>query len=124
ERYPLTAGHNGPWGDTLSLLEAGFPRSPAELEARYRVLGQSATNGIHQVTLQPRSASARRLMPQIKIAFATDDLSLRATELQFADGSTMRNDFTNAVLNLKIDESAFTPSVDASFKVIEPLKRR
>ena len=124
EKYPPIADRDGPWGDAFALLEAGFPRSPAELESRYRVMGQSTTNGIHQLTLQPRSASARRLMPQIKIDFATNDLSLRATELQFSDGSTMRNDFTNAVLNPKIDESVFTPALDPTFKVIEPLKQR
>ena len=121
ERYPLGGGRTGPWRDTLALLEAGFPRSRAELESRFRVVAESETNAIHEVTLQPRSASARRLMPQIRIAFATGDFTLRATELQFADGSTMRNAFTNSVLNPPLDDSRFAPEVDATFKVIEPL---
>ena len=53
--------------------------------------------------------AARRMMPQIKIAFDTKDFSLRATELQFADGSTMRNDFINPALNPSIDEKKFNP---------------
>ena len=61
-------------------------------------------------------------MPQIKIAFDTRDFSLRATELQFADGSTMRNDFTNAVLNPKLEEKMFSPAIPADYKVSEPLK--
>ena len=64
------------------------------------------------------------MMPHIKITFATGDFSLRATELQFADGSRMRNDFTNAVLNPKLDESLFTFDVDPTFKVIEPLTKK
>ena len=124
ERYPLTGEQTGPWRDTLALLEAGFPRSPAELESRFRLVRQTTSNHVQEVTLQPRSASARRLMPQIKIAFTTDDFALRATEVQFADGSTMRNDFTGAVLNSKLDEATFSPRLEDDFKIVEPLKRK
>lgn len=122
ERYPLAESHSGPWRDTLALLEAGFPRSRAELESRFRVLSESESEGAHEVTLQPRSAGARRLMPRIRIAFDATDFSLRATELQFADGSTLRNTFTNAELNPKLDESRFATEVDAGYQVVEPLK--
>ena len=124
EKYPLVGDRTGQWRDTLSLLEAGFPRNQSELESRFRIESEATAGGIHEVTLQPKSASARRMMPRIKIAFATSDFSLRATELQFADGSTMRNDFTNAVLNPKLDESLFAPDVDPTYKVIEPLKQK
>jgi outer membrane lipoprotein-sorting protein len=124
EKYPLTRNHAGPWTDTLALLEAGFPRSQSELESRFRIESEATADGVHEITLQPKSASARRMMPHIKIAFATNDFSLRGTELQFADGSTMRNDFTNAVLNPKLDDSLFTPKVDPTFKVIEPFTQK
>ncbi|PYJ84575.1 MAG: hypothetical protein DME22_12285 [Verrucomicrobia bacterium] len=123
EKYPLTGEQTGQWRDTLALLEAGFPRSQSELESRFRVIAQTTTNNVHEVTLQPRSPSARRLMPRIKIAFATNDCSLRATELQFADGSTLRNDFTNAVLNPKLADSTFAPELASDFKVVEPLRK-
>src|SRR5438309_2676161 len=96
EKYPLTAGQTGQWRDTLALLEAGLPHSQAELESRFRVLAEVTTNDLHEITLQPKSPSARRMMPQIRLAFSTQDFILRSTELQFADGSTMRNDFTRA----------------------------
>jgi outer membrane lipoprotein-sorting protein len=123
ERYPLGGDQTGQWRDALALLEAGFPRSQAELEGRFRILSQSVTNLACELVLQPRSAAARKMMPQIKIAFSTNDFSLRATELQFADGSTMRNDFTNAILNPKIEPELFTPRIEADFKVVEPLKK-
>ena len=124
EKYPLTRDHAGPWTDTLALLEAGFPRSQSELESRFRIESEATVDGVHEIILQPKSASARRMMPHIKIAFATNDFSLRGTELQFADGSRMRNDFTNALLNPKLDDTLFTPEVDPTFKVIEPLKQK
>jgi outer membrane lipoprotein-sorting protein len=123
ERYPLDGAQAGPWKDTLALLEAGFPRSAAELGARFKVLAQTITNAVCEVALAPRSASARRMMPQIKISFATNDLTLRATELSFADGSTMRNDFANAKLNQAQDETLFNPPLPAGMQVVEPLKK-
>ncbi len=123
EKFPLTGNQTGPWRDALALLEAGFPRSQAELEAQYNILGQKISGETCEVTLQPKSAAARRMMPQIKIDFDTRDFSLRGTELQFADGSTMRNDFEKAVLNPPLDPQMFNPPIPADFKVVEPLKK-
>jgi len=123
ERYPLSGDQSEPWKDTLSLLEAGFPRSQADLEARFKILSQSVSNQVCELALQPRSASARRMMPLIKITFATNDFSLRATELQFADGSTMRNDFSNAKLNPKLEDGLFTPKLENDFKIVEPMMK-
>ncbi|PWU12670.1 MAG: hypothetical protein C5B50_20995 [Verrucomicrobia bacterium] len=123
ERFPLTGGATGRWRDALALLEAGFPRSEADLQAQYHILAQTVTGQICELTLQPRSAAARQMMPQIKVAFDTKDFSLRATELEFADGSTMRNDFQNAVLNPKVDEQWFAPNIPPDYKIIEPLKK-
>ena len=64
------------------------------------------------------------MMPQIRIDFDTKDFSLRGTELHFADGSTMRNDFKNPVLNPKLDEKLFAPEIPSDYKSIEPLKHR
>src|SRR4051794_20880050 len=123
ERFPMGEA-SGQWKEALSLLEAGFPRSQAQLESQYNVLSQSVTNGLFDLVLQPRSASARRMMPQIKIVFGTNDFLLRATELTFADGSTMRNDFKNGVLNPKLDDKLFTPEIPADYKISEPMKGR
>ena len=124
ERYPLTGDQTGPWRDTLALLEAGFPRSKADTESRFRILSQVLISEIYQLTLEPKSAAARRMMPQIKIAFATNDFSLRSTELQFADHSTMRNDFKNPKLNEKVDEAFFAPKLNDDYRIVEPLKQK
>jgi outer membrane lipoprotein-sorting protein len=123
ERYPLTGNTPAQWRDMLSLLDAGFPRDQKEMESHFNLRSQTLTNDILEILLQPKSPGARKLMPQMKIAFSTNDFSLRATELQFADGSTMRNDFSNAVLNVKIEESFFTPKLESDFKITEPLKK-
>jgi len=123
ERYPLTGEAMGEWKETLALLEAGFPRSRSELEGRFKILSQAASNDVCELVLQPRSAAARRLIPAIKIAFATNDFSLRATELTFADGSRMSNEFTHAQLNPPLNDDLFTPKLADDFKIVEPLKR-
>lgn len=123
ERYPLGDESTGPWKETLALLEAGFPRNASDIESRFRVVGQGITNGVFQLSLEPRSPAARRMMPMVKIAFGTNDLVLKATELQFTDGSTMRNDFRDPELNPKIDPAVFQPELAKDYQVVEPLKR-
>lgn len=120
ERYPLDSKEAGPWKDTLALLDAGFPRSRGEVESRFNILSQSTTGGIHELTLQPKSENARRMMPQIKIGFDAKTFSLHSTELQFADGSTMKNVFANAQVNPKIDDKLFNPEIGADYKVTRP----
>ncbi len=122
EDYPLNGADAGPWKETLSLLDAGFPRSRQEVESRFNVLSQTTRDGIHEVTLQPKAETARHFMPEIKIAFQTNNFSLRATELKFADGSSMENVFTNAALNPVINESEFTPQT-GGYKIIQPFKK-
>lgn len=124
EQFPLTGNQTGPWRDALALLEAGFPRSAADLESQYNIASQTVQGGTGRVVLQPKSASARRMIPQIEIEFDTKDASLRSTQLQFADGSTMRNDFKNPVLNPKVASDEFAPPIPKDYKVVEPLKGR
>ena len=120
ERFPLTKQAAGQWRDALALLEAGFPRSRSELAARYDIISQTTSNHVCQLVLQPKSANARKMMRQIEIDFDTRDYSLRGTELEFADGSTLRNDFHNTIQNPKVDETMFTPPIASEYKVVEP----
>ena len=123
EKYPLTGEKMGRWKDTLALLEAGFPRNQADMERQFKIVSVSSSNDVDSLVLEPRSSAARKMMPRITVSFSTNDFILRATELQFGDGSAMRNDFRNGQLNPKIDEALFTPKLDAGFKVVEPMKR-
>jgi outer membrane lipoprotein-sorting protein len=122
EKYPLNGTQPGPWKDALALLEASFPRSRSDLESRFRVLSVAQTNATVQVTLQPRSDSARRFMTEIQVTFHTRDFSPAATELKFSDGSSMRSEFTNTVLNAPLGDELFEARLDADYKVVEPLR--
>lgn len=124
EKYPLASNEMGQWREALSLLEAGFPRSRKDLEGQFKINNVKVSNNVAELSMEPRTSSARRMMPQIKIAFSTEDFQLRATELHFADGSIMRNDFRNPVVNEKIDPGLFTPNIPPDFKVIEPTKKK
>jgi outer membrane lipoprotein-sorting protein len=120
ERYPLDDGRGGPWRDALALIEAGFPRSQAELDSRFRLLAIDSTEQIHLVHLQPQTQSARRLMPRITLVLSRDPLELHATELEFADGSSMRNDFTNVTFNPVLDPGLFQPQPDPDWDIVHP----
>ena len=123
EKYPLGDKQVGPWKDALALLEASFPRHRAELESRFRVLSVAQTNSIVQLTLQPKSASARKFMAEIQISFHATDCLPTATELRFSDGSSMRSEFTNAVLNAPISKELFEAKFDPEFVVVEPARQ-
>jgi outer membrane lipoprotein-sorting protein len=120
ERYPLSAAGGEAWRDALALLDAGFPGSRTEFEARFRLLGLAETNGLTTVRLEPRRAPARKFMREIRLTLRASDLGLVANELHFADGSRLRNDFTNAVANAPIPPERFEPALPADARVVEP----
>ena len=121
ERYSLSG--SGPWKEALALLEGGFLRDPAEFDRQFKVMTVSTTNSVCTVQLQPKSGGARRMMPLFTLAFGAVDHVLVATELQLADGSTLRNEFSGSVLNPKLEDSIFSPPIDASYTIVEPMKR-
>jgi outer membrane lipoprotein-sorting protein len=121
ERYSLSGVPPGPLKDALALLDASLPRDRASMEQRFRLLSATETNSVLQMTLQPRSASARKFISQIVIGFHTNDFSMAATEMKFADGSRLRNDFTDTVLNQPIPPEMFEPKLTPDFTVVEPL---
>jgi outer membrane lipoprotein-sorting protein len=123
ERYPMAGIRSGPWPDLLALLNAGFPRTQSDLEKKFRITGHTGIGEIIEVTLQPQSAAARKMMPQLKIAFETNQFTLRSTELHFADGSRLRNDFTNGHINRRIVREQFNPVLDPGYEIVEPLKK-
>ncbi len=123
EKYPIGAVPTGPIKDALALLDATLPRDRATMEKNFRLLSATETNSMLQMTLQPRSDSARKFISEILIGFHTNDFTIAATEMEFADGSTLRNDFTNVVLNQPIDPAQFEAKLPPDFTVVEPLKQ-
>jgi outer membrane lipoprotein-sorting protein len=123
EKYPLTDVPPGPLRDALALLDASLPRDRASMEARFKMLSATVTNSILEMTLQPKSASARKFMSEVVIGFHTNDFAIAVTEMKFADGSTMRNDFTNVVLNPPLDPALFEEKLPPDFKLVEPLRQ-
>jgi len=123
EKYPLGAVPTGPIKDALALLDATLPRDRATMEKNFRLLSALETNAMLQMTLQPRSDSARKFISEILIGFRTNDFTIAATEMKFADGSSLRNDFTNVVLNQPIDPAQFEAKLPPDYTVVEPLKQ-
>lgn len=126
ERYALGAAvpsGAGPWREMLSLLDAGFPERVEDLEQRFRITGKSMTHEVLHLALEPKSGAIRKWMTTLRLEIRNTDLALRATELRFADGSALRNEFIAARINPPIDPALFTPKLDSDYSVREPLKR-
>lgn len=123
EKYSLNEVPPGPLKDALALLDASLPRDRASMEEKFRVLSAQQTNSLLEVTLQPRTASARKFMSEVLIGFHTNNFATAFTELKFPDGSRLRNDFTNMVLNKPIDPGLFEAKLSPETTVVEPMRR-
>lgn len=120
ERYPFDNITNPAMQQALALLEVGFPTDPEYFHARYELLSVNSTGEVRLFELQPKDEQARRLLAKVRLNVSSNDFTLLATELEFPDGSTMRNAFSNHRLNVKIDASLF--QIDAmDYQVVEPL---
>ena len=119
ESYRMDGSVSTPWRGTLALLEAGFPRNRADLDKQFRLLLQQTIDGTHEVELEPRTEGARQMMPRVRIGFSTNDLTLQFTELEFADGSRMRNVFRRPVLNADFPPELMNPPLPDDFEQIE-----
>lgn len=123
EQYPLGPNTPKQWRDLMSLLQAGFPHSRKEFEAQFQVKSLTETNGTWVMSLSPQSSYARQMMPELRLGLGTNNYALESTEMIFVDGSSMRSDFTNAVMNPTLDKTLFHWSPPADYKVAEPLKQ-
>ncbi|HUE37696.1 MAG TPA: outer membrane lipoprotein carrier protein LolA [Candidatus Acidoferrum sp.] len=123
ELYPLDKIPAGPIKDAMSLLDVSLPRDRGSMEEHFQLLSATETNSTLQMTLQPKSASARQFIRDIIIGFHTNDYVIADSEMQFSDGSTLRNDFTNVVFNQPMDSKLFDTNVPSDYSVVEPLSR-
>ena len=119
EKYDFENAGRSEWKDALALLQSGFPRSRRQLDDQFDLLALE-TNELVQLILQPKSLGARKLMPRISVLLTTN-LTLAGTELVFADGSRMRNEFSDVDTNATVS-GRFVLSVPADYKLVEPMK--
>jgi outer membrane lipoprotein-sorting protein len=90
------------------------------LESRFRIVSIEVLNGKMHVLLQPKTASARRWMKEMILVFNEISKSIIATELRFADGSILRNDFSNERKDPAIAPELFAPEIPPDYKVTQP----
>jgi outer membrane lipoprotein-sorting protein len=122
EKYPLGAVPSGPMKDALALLDASLPRDRASMEEHFKLVSAAVTNSILQMTLQPRSEAARKMIGEVVIGFRTNDYVIASTAMKFGDGSALQNTFTNVVLNQPLPPELFDAPLPADYTVTEPLK--
>lgn len=123
EVYALNKIPPGPIRDAMSLLDVSLPRDRASMEEHFQLLSATITNSVLQMTLQPKSVSARQFVGAIVIGFHTNDFEIADSEMKFSDGSTLRNDFTNVVFNQPMDPTLFATNLPPDYSVVEPLNQ-
>jgi len=121
ELYPLGPDTPKQWRDMMSLLQAGFPHNRQEFTAQFKVLSLTTTNSAWLLALSPNSSFARQMISELQLGFATNNFELISTEMILVDGSRMRTDFNNSVINPTLDRSLFTWQPPADYKVTAPM---
>ncbi len=124
ERFSLGAGIDPAWRQALSLLEVGFPSDRESFYEGYEPLAATRTGDTWRLVLRPAGEQARRLVREVRFELAAADYLLLATELVFADGSTMRNDFRDHRLDPEIDPELFEINLNEDWSVSRPLEGR
>lgn len=123
EVYPMDGSLKGSWKNALELLEAGFPRSQADILGRFIVEDQTRNPTDFALSLRPRSGAASKFIKLIIIRFSPESFDLLSTELQLADGSRMINSFSSPARNPALPPDLFTPAIPPDFKITEPLAK-
>lgn len=120
ESFPLSSGKAAPqWRDALALLETGFPRDPATFRHQFEVLAIDHIEGAPvTLRLSPQAPGARRWMPEMTLGIEPQSHSLLWTEIRFADGSTLRNDFSKERINEPLNPLQFSPPGGEGWKII------
>lgn len=123
EIYALDKIPPGPIKDAMALLDVSIPRDRATMEQHFQLLSATVTNAVLQMTLQPKSESARQFIGAIVVGFRTNDYVIADSQMDFSDGSTLRNDFHNVVFNQPMNPDLFATNVPSDYSVVEPLNQ-
>ncbi|HTV39301.1 MAG TPA: outer membrane lipoprotein carrier protein LolA [Candidatus Sulfotelmatobacter sp.] len=121
EIYALNKIPPGPLKDAMALLDVSIPRNRAALEDHFQLLSAMITNSVLQMTLQPKSSSARQFINSTVMGFHTNDYVIADSQMNFSDGSTLRNDFSNVVFNERMDPKLFATNLPPDYTVVEPM---
>ena len=124
ERYEHGAQIDPTLRQVIDLLVLGFPSSAATFRDRY-VLVRSRLNDaeepIRSFELQPKNATSGRFLALAVLDVRAFDQRLMATEFHFPDGSSMRNEFAEPVVNGLVEDARFQLNVPDGWLVSEPL---
>jgi outer membrane lipoprotein-sorting protein len=123
EIYALDKIPPGPIKDAMALMDVSIPRDRATLDEHFQLLSATITNSVLQMTLQPKSASARQFVSEVVIGFHTNDYIIAGSEMEFSDSSTLRNNFTNVVFNQPMSPELFATNIPPDYSVVEPLNQ-
>ena len=121
EIYPLTDSSQGLWRSSLTLLEAGFPSSRQQLESQFDIRALEERDGQLLVHLEPKSDLARRWVSRVDVTLGGPKLELVATELSFADGSRLRNEFSGASSEADPPDHFFRADIPPDYTVTQPV---
>jgi len=104
ERRPAGGNANGSGG--IAMLASGFPRTPEEFHAKYRVLSIQLHDNVHRIATKPLGTAGRGV-ESFTFVVGAGDYRLRGMELRLEDGSSVDTVFRRVIPNAQIDAGLF-----------------
>lgn len=123
EHYNLNQQTAGPMRDAMILMEAGFPRGQKALLENYTLSAESDTNGLCHITLKPHKTAGQRMVASVLLTFQTNSFLLTGTEIEFVDGSQLKNSFFDGQSNTPLPEDTFSTNFVEGYTITQPLKQ-
>ncbi len=94
-------------GGGMPMMDFPFARNFDDFNRRFEVLAVVTQGTRCHVEMLPRDPQMRKFLQVAKIDFDIDTGYLLSFEFVTRDGSSMRNDFTNVRLNVRIEPGRF-----------------
>lgn len=91
----------------MAMMEFPMARSYSEFDRTFEVLSLTSGDDRCDVVLLPRDQQTRKMMKRIALAFRPATGELIEFEMEFKDGSKLRNEFLNVKTNGRLDPSVF-----------------
>lgn len=107
ERTPVGTVSKNAGAAGFGMMSFPFAKNFADFQKQFETLGLSTEDTTCKLSVMPRDARAKKMLSAIKLDFSTESGHLLAFEIVTKDGSSLRNEFSNVVLNPKIAPGTF-----------------
>lgn len=112
----LASEMSGPESQIFGMMDFTNIRSLEEFQRQFEILSVKPSGDQCELELKSKSPSAK-FLSKLRLRFSTSSGVVLTLEMNFKDGSFMRNDFNNVRVNGSVEEGKFSQDL-AGYEVV------